>query len=196
MGNAFLISTHINTHAHATATPTLIATPYGSHIASHLRRDTSSQLSNYVISVENYHSYAMLTTTDTPVKIRLLSPITIAGSHHQQIVYIQFNTHHRIILGQAYTNRFQNPLTQNMNPTVPIPQVHPTKGLTGRRSEKMSWATTLFQDPDTISAYEECVGESAHEVDESQPGPCNPTNLIRAQPKAIPRATTENTQRT
>jgi hypothetical protein len=31
-----------------------------------------------------------------------------------------------------------------MSPKVPIPKVHQTKGLKGCRSEKMSWALTLF----------------------------------------------------
>jgi hypothetical protein len=54
----------------------------------------------------NYHSYAMLATIDTPVKIRLPTTITIAGSHHQQIIHIQFNPHNIIILGRAYANLF------------------------------------------------------------------------------------------
>ena len=88
----------------------------------------------------------MLATTYTPVKIRLPTSITIAGSHHQQIIYIQFNPHNKSIMGRAYTSLLHNPLTQTMNPTVPIPQVHPTKGLTCRRSEKMAWVTSLLRD--------------------------------------------------
>ena len=106
MANTFLTSTHTTTHAHATTTPTLIATPYGFHIISHPRKDTSSQRTNHVISVENYHSYAMLAATDTPVKICLPTTITIAGSHHQQIVHIRFNPHIISIMGRAYTNLF------------------------------------------------------------------------------------------
>ena len=71
-----------------------------------------------------------------------------------------------------------------MNPTVPIPQVHPTKGLTGRRSEKMAWATTLLKDPNTLLAYEEYARESAYEVDVSQPSPS--TKHRQAQPIATP----------
>jgi len=62
-----------------------------------------------------------------------------------------------------------------MNPTVSIPQLHPTKGLTCHRSEKMAWATTLLQDPDTLSAYGEYARESAYEVDESYPRQASPT---------------------
>jgi hypothetical protein len=78
-------------------------------------------------------------------------------------------------MGRAYTNFFHNPLTQTTNPKVPISQVHPTKGLTGRKSNKMAWAITLLQDPGTLAAYEEYAQESAYEVDETQPSPSNPT---------------------
>jgi len=167
LATTFLTSTHANTHACATARPTLIAAPYGSHILLHIRKDTSSQLTNYVIFVENYHSYAMLATIDTPAIVRLPISITIAGSHHQHIIYIQFKPHNKSIMGRAYTNLFQNPLTQT---TVPIPQVYTTKGLTSRKSEKMAWVTTLLEDPDTLSAYEEYARESSYEVDDFQPG--------------------------
>jgi hypothetical protein len=192
MTSTFLTSTHTNTHAHAITTPALIAAPNGSHVISHLRKDTSSQLTYYVISVENYHSHAMLATTDAPIKIYLPTSIIIAGSHHQQIVYIQFNPIDRSILGRAYTNLFQTTLTQTMDPTIPIPQVHPTKGLTGRRSKKMAWATTMLQDPDT---YKEYAKELSYEVDESRSDSSNPINLRRAQPRATPRRTNKNTQR-
>jgi hypothetical protein len=103
----------------------------------------------------------MLATIDTPVKIRLPTTITIAGSHRRQIVHTQLNSHNRSILGKAYTNLFQSPLTQTMNHTIPILQVHPTKGLICRRSYKMVWALTLLQDPDTLIAYEEYARELA-----------------------------------
>ncbi len=86
----------------------------------------------------NPHTYAMITTTDTPVKIRLPTIITIVGSHHYQIIHIQFNPHNSSILGRTYAGLLQNPLTQHMNPEVPIPKVHQTKGLTCRTTEKMA----------------------------------------------------------
>jgi len=109
------------------------STPYDPCIISHLRKDTSSQLTNFVTFMTNPHTYAMIFTMDTPVKVRLSTTITIAGSHHQQIVHIHLNPHNRSILGRVYAGLFQNPLTQNMNSTVPIPKVHQTKGLTGRK---------------------------------------------------------------
>ncbi len=132
----------------------------------------------------------MLATIDTPAKVRLPATVTIAGSHHQQIVHIQFNPHNKSTLCRAYTYFFQNPLTQIMNPAVPTPRVHPTKGLTCRKSDKMAWATTLLQDPDTLTTYEEYARESAYETDGIQPDPSNPFNHTRSHPRATSRWTT------
>ena len=71
--------------------------------------------------MENYHSYDMLATIDTPVKIHLPTAITIACSHHQQIIHKHFNPNNKSITGRAYANLLQNPLIQTMNSTVLIP---------------------------------------------------------------------------
>ena len=63
----YLTSTNTTTHEYTTTIPTLIPAPNDSHIISHLRKSSSSQLTIYVISMENYHSYAMLATINTPV---------------------------------------------------------------------------------------------------------------------------------
>ena len=82
MASFYLTSTSTITLKYTTALPALIPAPDESHIISHLREDTSSHLTNYVISMSNYRSYAMLATIDTPIKIRLPTTITIASSHH------------------------------------------------------------------------------------------------------------------
>jgi hypothetical protein len=69
----------------------------------------------------------------------------------------------------AYIGLFQNPLTQNMNSTVPIRKVHQTKGLTGRKTKKMACAFTLLQDPETLRTYEDFAREAAYEMEETQP---------------------------
>ncbi len=97
----------------------------------------------------NPHPYAMLATMETQVKVKLLTTITIDGSHDQQIVRIQLNPRSGSILGRTYANLFQNLLTQTINLSIPVPRVHLTKRLTSRRTEKMLWASTLLQDPDT-----------------------------------------------
>jgi hypothetical protein len=120
----------------------------------------------------------MLTTIETQIKIWLPTTITIAGSHHQQIVHIQLNPHNRSILRRAYLGLFQNPLTRTMNPTITMPNAHPTKGLTDRRSAKMSWAVTLLQVPETLQTYEEYARESYYEAEGDHPPPTNTTNRM------------------
>ena len=60
-----------------------------------------------------------------------------------------------------------------MNPTITMPIVHPTKGLTGRRSAKVSWAILLLQDPETLQTYEEYARDSFYEAEGDQPPSTN-----------------------
>jgi hypothetical protein len=150
MANSYLSSLNITTSESLKASPSLLPTPDGAYVISHLRKDTSTQLTSFVISLAHPQAYVMLATIETQIKIRLPTTITIAGSHHQQIVHIQINPHNRSILGRAYLGLFQNPHTQSLQPTITMPTMHPTKGLTGRRSAKMSWAVILLQDPETL----------------------------------------------
>ena len=83
MATSYLSSTNNITSDYATAPRTLVPNPNGTYINSHLRRDTSSQLTNLVISMAIPHTYAMISTMDTPLKIRLPTTITIASSHQQ-----------------------------------------------------------------------------------------------------------------
>ena len=135
MATSYLSSTNNITSEYANAPPTLIPTPDGLYIITYLRKDTSSQLTNFFISMASPHTYAIITTINIPIKIRLPITITIACLHHQQIVHIQLNPHNRSIMGRAYTCLFHNPLTQNMSSTVPIPKVSQAKGLTCRVTE-------------------------------------------------------------
>jgi hypothetical protein len=144
MATSYLSSTNNITSEYATAPPTLIPTLDDSYIISYLRKGTLSHLTNFVIFMDNPHTYAMITTMDTPVKIRLPTTITIAGSYYQQLVHIELNPHNCSVMSRAYKGLFQNPLAQNINSTVPILKVHQTKGLTSLRTENMSWALTLF----------------------------------------------------
>jgi hypothetical protein len=145
MAVSFLASLTVVTPDHLIATPTLQPTSDEAHIISHVRKDNSSQLINFVISLAHPQAYAMLDTIDTPIKISIPTTITIAYSQHQQILHIQLDLHKRSILGRAYLGLFPNPHTQSLHP-VTMPTVHPTKGLTGRRSAKMTWAVLLLQD--------------------------------------------------
>jgi hypothetical protein len=83
MAISYLTSLNVVTPEYLTTTPTPLPTPDGACIISHLCKDTSSPLTNFVISLVHPQAYAMLATIDTPIKIRLPTTITIAGSHHQ-----------------------------------------------------------------------------------------------------------------
>jgi len=61
-----------------------------------------------------------------------------------------------------------------MNPSVPIPKIHRTKGLTGREIENMAWVLTLLQDPETLRTYEDFASEAAYEMENTQPQASNP----------------------
>ncbi len=111
----------------------------------------------------------MLATIDTPIEIRIPTTITIAESQHQQIIHIQLKPHNRSILGRAYLGLFQNPHTQSLHLTVTMPTVRQSKGLTCRRSAKMTWAALLLQDTETLQAYEEYARASAYEADGDPP---------------------------
>ena len=63
-----------------------------------------------------------------------------------------------------------------MNPIITMPTVHPTKGLTGRRTAKLSLVVFLLQDPETLQTYEEYARESYYEVEGDHPLPTNATN--------------------
>ena len=171
MATTFLASLIGAVDPHST-TPTLQPTPDGAYIISHVRKDNSTQLTNFVISLAHPQAYAMLDTIDTPIKIRLPTTITIAGSQHQQIIHIQLNPHNRSILGRAYLGLFQNPHTQSLHP-VTIPTIHPTKGLTCRRSAKITWAILLLRDTETLQTYEAFARESAYEEEGEQPPQTN-----------------------
>ena len=109
MAISYLTSINVVTPEYLTITPTLLPTPDGAYIISHLHKDTSSQLTNFVISLAHPKAYAMLVVIDKSIKIKLPTTITIAGSRHQQIIYIHLNTHNRNILGRAYAGLFRNP---------------------------------------------------------------------------------------
>jgi hypothetical protein len=111
MAFSFLASLTVVTPDYLSISPTLLPTSDGAYIISHVRKDNSSQLTNFVISLAHPQAYAMMATIDTPIKIRIPTTITITGSHHQQIGHMQMNPHNISILGRAYLGLFQNPHT-------------------------------------------------------------------------------------
>ena len=83
MASAFLASLTVVTPDSLSTSPMLQFTPDGAYIISHVRKDNSTQLTNFVISLAHPQAYAMLATIDTPINIRIPTTITIAGFQHQ-----------------------------------------------------------------------------------------------------------------
>ena len=88
MAVSFLTSLTVVTPDHLSAAPTLQPTQDGAYIISHVRKDNSSQLTNFVISLAHPQAYATLATIDTPIKVRIPTTIAIVGSQHQQMLHI------------------------------------------------------------------------------------------------------------
>jgi hypothetical protein len=59
---AFLISIHEIHTSHSQASILLRAAPDGVYILSHVKKDSSTQLTNFISSLENPVAYAMLAT--------------------------------------------------------------------------------------------------------------------------------------
>ena len=123
MAISYLTSINITTREQLTTIPTLLPTPDRSYIISHLRKDTSSQMINFVISLARPQAYAIPATIDTMIKIRLTTIITIAGSRHQQIANIQLNPCNNSILRRA------NP-TSTIYYSEALPPIHGHPALT------------------------------------------------------------------
>ncbi len=68
MANSYLSSLTITTPDYLNTAPTLLPTPDGAYIISHLRKDTSTHHTSFVISLAKPQAYAMLATIDTPIK--------------------------------------------------------------------------------------------------------------------------------
>jgi hypothetical protein len=193
MAISYLTSINIITPEYLTTTSTLLPTPDGSYIISHLCKDTSSQLTNFVISLSShppstrhacYQRHSDKNQAPYPHHHCRLPPSTNRPYSTQPS---QHNHTWKGICGPL-----PNPLTQTTNPTIPIPKVHQTKELTRRRSEKMTWVILLLQDPETVQTYEKYARESAYEADGDQPPPSNPPNRRhqnRDTPLARPKRT-------
>jgi hypothetical protein len=164
MAISFLASLTVGTPDYLITTPILQPTSDGAYIISHVRKDNSSQLPNFVIFLAHPRAYAMLATVETPIKIRIPTTITIAGSQHQQIIHIQLNPHNISILDRAFLGLFQIPHTQSLQPTIIMPTVHQTKGVSGCRSAKMTWAVLMLQDTETLQTYKEYARKFAYEA--------------------------------
>ncbi len=67
-----------------------------------------------------------------------------------------------------------NPDITQLNATITPLRYNQTKGLTGRPSEKIAWATTILAHSDILTAYEKGLQETEkeeHESNQEQPPP-------------------------
>jgi hypothetical protein len=114
----------------------------------------------------------MLATLEGPIRIQLHTLINIRGTNHSQFAHIQLNPHIRSILGRTYHQLFLTPGTLELAPHIAISTYNPTKGITGRRTDKLLWATILLHNVDTLEVFEEAIrqaGEAANAATATNP---------------------------
>jgi hypothetical protein len=101
---AFLSSIKELTTTHTQTYPTLKQAPDGVYILTHPKKDTSTQNTNFVISLAEPTAYAMLATLTDPIKNPLSTNTTTRGQTRQQITTLNLTPHTRSILGRTYAH--------------------------------------------------------------------------------------------
>ena len=87
--NVLLTKIQHNNDNFASSTIHLKPTPDGSYIEPPKKRNSTTNNTFYVISMDDEHAYAMLATLEGPIRTQLHTPITIRGTDHSQIIHIQ-----------------------------------------------------------------------------------------------------------
>ena len=77
--------------------------PDGSYILAHHEKDTSTQNTNFVISLSDPSTYAMLATLADLIKIPLSTNTTTRGQIRQLIPTQGLTPHTRSIFGRTYS---------------------------------------------------------------------------------------------
>jgi type IV secretory pathway VirB10-like protein len=136
-------------------------------------------------------TYAMLAIIADPTKVTLPTNTITRGQIIHKIATLNLTAHTRSILGRTYAQLLTDPdITQLNNNLTPL-QYTQSKGLIGRPSDKINWATTLLGHTDVLQAYEEGLQE-----DQEEPLPPNNTDQQNKEkpptPKNIPKTTPEN----
>jgi hypothetical protein len=151
---AFLSSIRELQTAHTQATYNLRAAPDGAYILSRAKKDSPTQLTDFVISIEDPVAYGMLATHNDPIKTSLNTTTTSKGQTRQQITPVNITAHMRSVLGRTYWQLLTNPNITQLNATTTPLRCNQTKRLKCRPSEKIAWATTLMAHPDILTTYE------------------------------------------
>jgi hypothetical protein len=163
IAEAFLSSIRELKCTHTQSSPTLKHAPDGSYILAHPKKDTSTQTTNFVVSIADPAAYAMLATLTEPIKVTLPTSTTNLGQIRQQITTLNLKAHTRSILGRTYAELLaEHDITQLDNKLTPL-QYNMTKGLIGRPKDKIARATTLLAHTDVLQTYEEGLHEQEPE---------------------------------
>ena len=111
--------------------------PDGYCIFSHPKKDTSTQNTNFVVSLSDPSTYAMLATLTGPIKIPPSTNTTTRGQIRQQITTLNLTPHTRSILGRTYSQLFTDLDITQLNTSLRPLRYSKTKGLKGRLGDKM-----------------------------------------------------------
>jgi len=179
---AFLSSIRKLQTIHFHASNLLRAALDGAYILSHAKKDSSTELTNFIISIENPVAYAMLVTQNDPIDTSLITTTTSKGQSGQQITLINITTHTRSVLGHTYWQLLTNPNITQLNANTTSLHYNQTKGLLGSPSEKIAWATTFMAHPDILTAYEEGLHETEEEQQQTNQEQQPPNNTAKKPP--------------
>jgi prophage tail gpP-like protein len=123
---------------HTQSSTTLKPTLAGSYILTYPKKDTSTQTTNFVVSIANPAAYAMMATLAEPIKVTLPTSTTTRGHIRQQIATINLTTHTRSILGRTYAELLADLDITQVNINLPPQQYNQTKGLIRKPIGKMA----------------------------------------------------------
>ena len=98
---AFLSSIRELQTSHTQANCNLRPAPGGAYTLSHAKKDSSTQLTNFVISIEDPVAYAMLAIQNDPIKTSLNTTTTSRGQTRQHITPLNITAHTRSVLGRT-----------------------------------------------------------------------------------------------
>ena len=73
------------------ASTRLKPSPDGAYIIPHPKRNSPTNNTHYIISMEDPHSYTMLANLEEPIRTQLHTLINIRGTNHAQIIHLQIN---------------------------------------------------------------------------------------------------------
>jgi hypothetical protein len=175
---AFLSSIRELKTAHTQSLTTLKQAPNGSFILTHPKKDTSTHATNYIISMADPATYAMMATLTNPTKVTLFTNTITKGQIRHQIATLNLTAHTRSILGRTYAHLLVDPDITQLNNKLTLLQYNQAKDLIGRPIDKIAWAIALMGHTDVLQADEEGLQEQKLE----DPPPTKQTNKNKERP--------------